>query len=245
MDIREVNNFGCIEEEVNHWWIRTRFNYINEIIKYHNSKNINIVEYGCGTCNNIYYLLKISPYSSIIKSIIGIDPNLTNLEIPFWAIDSNCSLKNSFSSTNKADIVLAMDVLEHIHDDHSALIEWKKTLKPNGLLLISVPAFQHLWSRHDIFLGHYKRYNKKGLNELAESVGFQTVKIHYAFSFIYPAVLLLRKCLPQKYNSNSDLKKSNKLINIILKLLGYLEYKAGGSNYFGTSVVGIFKNVCV
>jgi len=57
MDIREVNNFGCIEEEVNHWWIRTRFNYINEIIKYHNSKNINIVEYGCGTCNNIYYLL--------------------------------------------------------------------------------------------------------------------------------------------------------------------------------------------
>ena len=245
MDIREVNNFGCIEEEVNHWWIRTRFNYINETIKYHNSKNINILEYGCGTCNNIYYLLKISPYSSIIKSIIGIDPNLTNLEVPYWAIESNFSLKNSFSSTEKADIVLAMDVLEHIHDDHSALIEWKKTLKPNGLLLISVPAFQHLWSRHDIFLGHHKRYNKKGLNELVESVGFQTLKIHYAFSFIYPAVLLLRKCFPQIDNGNSDLKKSNKLINIILKLLGYLEYKAGGSNYFGTSLVGIFKNVCV
>jgi hypothetical protein len=40
MDIREANNFGGIEEEVNHWWIRTRFNYINEIIKYYNSKNI-------------------------------------------------------------------------------------------------------------------------------------------------------------------------------------------------------------
>ena len=47
----------------------------------------------------------------------------------------------------------------------------------------------------------------------------------------------------KKDNVNSDLKKSNKLINIILKLLGYLEYKAGGSNYFGTSLVGIFKNV--
>ena len=241
MDIREVNNFEGIEEEVNHWWIRTRFNYINEIIKYYNSNNINIVEYGCGTCNNIYYLLKRSPHSSIIKSIIGIDPNLTNLEIPDWAIGSNCMLKNSFPSSSKADIVIAMDVLEHIQDDYSALKEWKQALKPNGLLLISVPAFQHLWSSHDIFLGHYKRYNKKDLNELVESAGFHTVKIHYAFSFIYPLVLLLRKLLPQNYNRNSDLKKSNKFINIILSFVGYIEYKLGGSNYFGTSVVGIFR----
>ena len=242
MDIREVNNFGCIEEEVNHWWIRTRFNYINEIIKYHNSKNINIVEYGCGTCNNIYYLLKISTISSRIKSIIGIDPNLTNLDLPYWAIDSNCSLSNSFSSTKKADIVLAMDVLEHIHDDLSALNEWKKTLKHNGLLLISVPAFQHLWTSHDKYLGHFKRYNKTDLNDLAKSVGLQTVKIHYVFSYIYPVVLFLRKCLPDNFQSKNGLKKSNKLINKILYLLGYLEYKFGGSNYFGTSVVGIFKN---
>ena len=135
-----------------------------------------------------------------------------------------------------------MDVLEHIHDDHSALIEWKKTLKPNGLLLISVPAFQHLWSNHDKILGHFKRYNKKDLNDLAKSVGLQTVKIHYVFSYMYPVVLFLRKCLPDNFQRNSGLKKSNKLINKILYLLGYLEYKFGGSNYFGTSVVGIFKN---
>ena len=54
-----------------------------------------------------------------------------------------------------------MDVLEHIRDDYSALKEWKKVLNPNGIILISVPAFQHLWSHHDKFLGHYRRYNKK------------------------------------------------------------------------------------
>ena len=242
MDLREAKNFDGIEEEVNHWWIRTRFNYINEIIEYYNSKNVTIIEYGCGTCNNIYYLLKRSPYFPTIKSIIGIDPNLTNLEIPEWASDANCSLENSLSSTYHADIVLAMDVLEHIKDDYSALKKWKNTLKPNGLLLISVPAFQHLWSSHDIFLGHYKRYNKKDLNDLAKSVGLQTVKIHYVFSYIYPIVFFLRKCLPINFNRNSDLKKSNQLINNILFLLGYLEHKIGGSNYFGTSVVGIFKN---
>ena len=68
----------------------------------------------------------------------------------------------------KADIVLAMDVLEHIQDDYSTLKEWKNTLKPNGLLLITVPAFQHLWSSHDIFLGHHRRYNKKDISDLAQ-----------------------------------------------------------------------------
>jgi len=241
MDIREAKNFDDIEEEINHWWIRTRFNYINEIIEYYNSSNINIVEYGCGTCNNIYHLINNSPHSSKINSIIGIDPNLENLDNPVWAKDSNCFFDNSLSSTYKADIILAMDVLEHIKEDHTALKEWRNTLKPDGLLLITVPAFQHLWSSHDIFLGHYKRYNNKSLNDLANSAGLEVVKMHYIFSFIYPLVYFLRKCLPRNFKSNGDLKKSNHIINSILTFMGYLEYKLGGSKNFGTSVVGIFK----
>ena len=161
MDLREALKFDSIEEEINHWWIKTRFNYINEIIEYYNSNNLTIVEYGCGTGNNIYHLLNRSPYSPKIKSIIGIDPNLSNLEVPDWAIDCKCTFYNSLPSSIKPDIVLAMDVLEHIHDDYLALKEWKNALKPNGLLLISVPAFQHLLSSHDIFLRHHRRYNKK------------------------------------------------------------------------------------
>ena len=134
-----------------------------------------------------------------------------------------------------------MDVLEHIKEDHTALKEWRNTLKPDGLLLITVPAFQHLWSSHDIFLGHYKRYNNKSLNDLANSTGLKVVRIHYIFSFIYPLVYFLRKCLPRYFNSNGDLKKSNYIMNSILTFMGYLEYKLGGSKNFGTSVVGIFK----
>ena len=74
MDLGEANNFNGIEEGVNHWLIKTMFNYLDEIIEFHNSKNITNVEYGCGTCNNIYHLLKRSKSPSIIKSIIGIDP---------------------------------------------------------------------------------------------------------------------------------------------------------------------------
>ena len=74
MDLGEANNFNGIEEGVNHWLIKTMFNYFDEIIEFHNSKNITNVEYGCGTCNNIYHLLKRSKSPSIIKSINGIDP---------------------------------------------------------------------------------------------------------------------------------------------------------------------------
>ena len=52
----------------------------------------------------------------------------------------------------------------------------------------------------------------------------------------------LRKYLPNKLNKYGDLKKHNKIINTILALLGNIEYKFGGSNFFGTSVVGIFRN---
>ena len=241
MDLKEALKFDGIEEEINHWWIKTRFNYINGIIEYYNSNNLTIVEYGCGTGNNIYHLLKKSPYSSKIESIIGIDPNLRNLETPYWAIDYKCSFNNYLPRSIKADIVIAMDVLEHIQDDYLALKDWKDTLKPNGLLLITVPAFQHLWSSHDVFLRHHRRYNKKAMRELAISTGLQTVKLNYIFSYIYPIVFILRRYLPNKANIFGDLKKHNEIINTILSLLGKLEYKFGGSNCFGTSLIGIFR----
>ena len=107
MDLGEANNFNGIEEGVNHWLIKTMFHYFDEIIEFHNSKNITNVEYGCGTCNNIFHLLKRSKYSSIIKSIIGIDPT--------YIISKNLighqSLDSSLSSSYHADIVIAMDVL--------------------------------------------------------------------------------------------------------------------------------------
>ena len=71
--------------------------------------------------------------------------------MPNWSLDCKCSFDNSLSSSIKAEIVLDMDVLEHIQDDYLALKEWKNILKPTGLLLVSVPAFKHLWSSHDIF----------------------------------------------------------------------------------------------
>lgn len=242
MDLKEKNNFNSIEEEIRHWWIKTRFNYINQTIDYYNSTDLTIVEYGCGTCNNIFYLLRRSKYAPIIKAVIGIDSHFTDKIEQEWDKESKCIFDYTLPKAYKVDIVLAMDVLEHVQDDYSTLIELKNILKPNGLLLITVPAFQHLWSSHDIALGHYRRYKKYELSLLLESTGFETVKLHYVFSYIYPIVLFVRKFLRNSFKKNTDLKQNNNIINMILSILGKLEFKYGGSNYFGTSVVGIFRN---
>ncbi|MDA8693092.1 class I SAM-dependent methyltransferase [Saprospiraceae bacterium] len=67
------------------------------------------------------------------------------------------------------DTVFALNVVEHIKDDQLAIINAKKLLKPNGKLIILVPAFQFLYNSFDTALEHFRRYTKKSLNKLISS----------------------------------------------------------------------------
>jgi len=70
------------------------------------------------------------------------------------------------------DTLFAFDVLEHIEEDGQALQRWRRWLTPGGLLLLSVPAHQRLWSAGDEWAGHWRRYERRSLIELVESNGF-------------------------------------------------------------------------
>jgi SAM-dependent methyltransferase len=71
------------------------------------------------------------------------------------------------------DYVLSFEVLEHIEDDRGALRTWASWLKPNGHLVISVPAHQRRWTASDVWAGHYRRYEQAQLISLVEASGFQ------------------------------------------------------------------------
>lgn len=64
------------------------------------------------------------------------------------------------------DVVVALDVFEHISDEERAVAEVRRVLKPGGHLVFTVPAFQWLWSARDVALQHKRRYNKKMLKKL-------------------------------------------------------------------------------
>ena len=135
-----------------------------------------------------------------------------------------------------------MDVLEHIDDENMALQGWNNSLKKNALMFVTVPAFQALWSYHDEFLDHKRRYTKDQLTNVLKMNGFEKVKVTYAFSFIFPLVYLIRK-LSKGKESTQDLALPPMLINSILFLCGKVENILGGFPFFGTSVIGIYRKI--
>ncbi|MCL2100352.1 MAG: class I SAM-dependent methyltransferase [Fibromonadales bacterium] len=91
---------------------------------------------------------------------------------------------------------MLMDVIEHIEDETVFLKKILEKIPVGGLVFITVPAFQFLFSEHDIFLKHYRRYNKKQLLTLIRSQNLCIEKSHYFYSSLFfarIAGLLLKK----------------------------------------------------
>ncbi len=77
------------------------------------------------------------------------------------------------------DLVTCCDVLEHLSDDRRAMAELMRILKPGGLLVATVPAFQFLWGDHDTLYGHQRRYRAPELRERLRGAGFDVHRVTY------------------------------------------------------------------
>ena len=80
---------------------------------------------------------------------------------------------------NKFDTVLCSEVLEHLQDDNLALKILYSLLKPNGILVVDVPAFPFLLSKFDIMHGHFRRYTKNTISKIVVNAGFTIEEIRY------------------------------------------------------------------
>lgn len=88
--------------------------------------------------------------------------------------------------------ITALDVLEHLPDDRPALKELWRVLQPQGVLVITVPAYRFLWSKHDVALRHYRRYTARELKQRLDEAGFEVRKLSYAVSLLFAPILLFR-----------------------------------------------------
>jgi SAM-dependent methyltransferase len=89
----------------------------------------------------------------------------------------NFSCESIYDVDDTFDIILMLEVLEHIEDDHAALSRVHKLLRPSGQVLLSVPAHENSFGPSDVFAGHYRRYDRGKLLALLEEsqFGVQTI----------------------------------------------------------------------
>lgn len=142
------------------------------------------------------------------------------------------------------EIIVALDLLEHLQDDKITLGEFNRVLKEDGFLIISVPAYMMLWGRLDDLANHFRRYRLKELKEKISKKGFNVKKISYINCFLFPLILISRlaeRLFAKQLPTALDLKIPAKIINRILKKIFSSEANIVGkvSFPFGSSIICI------
>lgn len=151
--------------------------------------NGNILDVGSGLGDIAQYFISAHDVQHIILSdksgetISGLDRKFqykSNYSIMILDISDIETIKHVFPFP--IDIVTCINVLEHIENDQKALENIYEILKPNGLLILIVPAVPYIYGTLDELVGHYRRYKKKGLNNKINQANF-TVEKQYFMNF--------------------------------------------------------------
>ncbi len=125
-----------------------------------------------------------------------------------------------------ADLVLIMDLLEHVDDDVALLKKYLSMVPQGSHFLITVPAFQFLWSGHDEFLEHKRRYTLKGLEATVRNAGLEVKLGAYYFAMVFPVAAILRmaqKALGKRITARSQMARYHPIVNTVLTLLCKVE----------------------
>lgn len=186
------------ENEEKYWWHRGHRNIIDAICaEFLTQNNLQITDVGCGTGGNYQVLKKYG-------RVTGIDVAESALEY--------CRKRNVYDELRQTDstdlepascdVITAFHVLEHIEDDRATLRAWHRALTPNGRIIITVPAYQWLFSAHDRSLHHKRRYYRSDLLKKIIETGFTIERSSFLFYITFPLLCVQR--LMSKFKKEND-----------------------------------------
>ena len=236
MDLKEL------ESGVNpdtHWYYQSKklplIAYTKKILQ--KTTGITIVDVGSGS--GFFALLLENEFPTQIKKVYMVDINYTPEEIN---ATKNQKIEKTLRIPNKIEngLVIMMDVLEHLEDDLKMLCDIKAaTSGNNNNFFITVPAFNSLWSGHDDYLGHYRRYKIDTLTSVLNKAKFNIEKSYYLYGTLFPVAYVMRKWNNmKKKEADSSMKPSGNLVNAVLLNYNAMEMKvARGNKMFGITCV--------
>jgi SAM-dependent methyltransferase len=233
--------------ETSYWWHVGRREVIRTLIEsfVQLPENARILDLGCGTGRNVKLLQAFgrawgadpAPEAWRIAQSIGLRGRLVGAaaeRLPF--------------RSEALDLVSAFDVLEHLDDDVEGLEEIRRILRPQGVLVVAVPAYRFLWSEHDEVLGHRRRYVASELHQKLNAAGYSVDKRTYAITFAFPGILayrLWRGLFPAKGGQKASYVMLPAWLNTLLARLLGLEARAMRAMDLpiGTSIFAIARRV--
>ena len=178
------------EIDRDHWWFVGRRKILTALIERFRPKAgpLRILEVGCGTGSNIAMLQQFG-------TVDAVEPD--DRARAFAAKRTGIAIKGGYLpevplEDGYYDLIVLLDVLEHIPDDKAALVALRPKLKPGGRLLLAVPAMPTLWSGHDVAHHHQRRYTAETLEAVVQAAGFR--KVHRAAfnTLLLPAIVGVR-----------------------------------------------------
>jgi SAM-dependent methyltransferase len=177
------------QAEDRHWWYRGRRTVLEGVIAgLALPEQARILDAGCGSGRNMVELARHG-------TVTGVELSETSVALArergAGDVIAGSVLEMPFAD-DSFDLAVSLDVIEHLEDDLTALKELRRTVAPGGALLVTVPAYQWLWSGHDEINHHHRRYTRRSLQRVAEAAGWRQARTTYFNSLLLPVAIVLR-----------------------------------------------------
>lgn len=206
------------ELEKSHWWFVARRIILRKILQsLALPAKPQILEIGCGTGGNLDMLGTFGEVTAIEMNEFA--RRHAQLQSDYCILSGH--LPSDIPQLPAHDLVCLFDVLEHIPDDFLALQNLRQLVKPNGHLLLTVPAYQWLWGPHDEAHHHQRRYRAGMLRALAERAGWRIQRIGYFNTLLLPLVAIHRtqQRLFAGQKSGSDMQMPMAWVNLLFRYI--------------------------
>jgi SAM-dependent methyltransferase len=235
-----------LDVDEHHWWYRGRREVIDqELARLSLSPDARALDAGCGSGRTLEELARYC------GSVAGLELNPEAVEVARARGDFDVHtgrVEHLPWESETFDLITCLDVIEHTPDDTVALRELRRVSRPGAWLLITVPAYQALWSRHDEMNHHFRRYSRERLARAINDAGWQLERVtSFNTLLLLPAVLVR---LIQRRRSGQDgyateLHLPPAWLNRLLELPMRAESRwlsRGGSLPAGLSLLAVARN---
>lgn len=222
-------------EHDRHWWFRSKAALVATALRRTDGPSGVLVDVGAGA-GGVTARLGWDPGHA---AVLELDAGLAGIARRRHGLPSARSTATELPvADGTAAVICLLDVVEHLDDPDAAVAEAARSLRPGGRLVVTVPAYQWLWSGADETLGHVRRYDRRALLDLVGRHGLEPVVDTFAFSYLLPPVLLVRLLL-RRGQEETGLDQGGVLVDRAALVLTSIERRLIGRVRipFGTSIL--------